>query len=211
MSNRDPDSRYETLPQGIPFFGRQLLKQVHTSLPGIVRAYNATTRRARVQPAIDLLMTDGTSLPKPVILDVPVQFPSGGGYTLHFPLAVGDPVVLMFMERDIARFKETLETGPPLSADIMEIQHAVAYPGFVPPNMSVASTGVVLQSNDGTTYVSVEGGTVDVTVDGGVTNIHMEAGTIDIVSNEVTIQGINFDTHTHGGVMPGGSSTGEPR
>ena len=58
-SNRDPDARYETLPQGVEFFGDQLLKRVHTSLPGIVVSYNAATRRARVQPAVDLLLTNG--------------------------------------------------------------------------------------------------------------------------------------------------------
>ena len=129
--NRDSDSRYENLSQGVPFFGSQLLKRVHTSLPGIVQSYDAATRRARVQPAVDLLLTDGTSAQKPIILDVPVLWPTGGGYTLSLPLDAGDAVMLLFAERDIQRFKETLAVGPPLSADVMQIQHAVAIAGFL--------------------------------------------------------------------------------
>ena len=178
MSNRDPDDRYEVVQQGIPFFGGELLKQVHTSLPGVVVEYDAMTRRARVQPAVDLMLSppdDPTAdfgalipMPKPIILDVPVIFPAGGGYTVHFPLVKDDPVMLLFAERDIAAFKLTLETGPPISDDVMEIQHAVCIPGFVFPNegdvMIPPPTippgafpdwlyGVTIQTNDGLTYV----------------------------------------------------------
>ena len=31
MSNRDSDARYEAIQQGVPFFGSELLKRVHTS------------------------------------------------------------------------------------------------------------------------------------------------------------------------------------
>ena len=184
MSNRDADSRYELPQQAIPFHVLQMLKTVHTSLPGIVNEYDATTRRARVQPAVDLLMTDGTTKPKPILLDVPVLFPTGGGFTMHFPLVAGDPVMLLFAERDIAAFKEALEVGPPLTDDIMEIQHAVCVPGFVPPDTMAPVLappnvpGLLMQSNDGMTYVNLQEGTLDATVDGGVTNVHVEAGVI---------------------------------
>ena len=101
MSNRDSDARYEAIQQGVPFFGSELLKRVHTSLPGVVVAYNAATRRARVQPAVDHMVSpddnpnaefaDLEPMPNPIILDVPVIFPIGGGYTVHFPLLPDDP------------------------------------------------------------------------------------------------------------------------
>ena len=147
MSNRDTDARYETPRQVIPFVNEQLLKQVHTSLPGVVVSYDAATRRARVQPAVDLLLTDGSTMQKPVILNVPVLWPATGGYFFHMPLEVGDPVMLLFNERDIARFKETLAVGPPLSNDIMEIQHACAMPVDFGQDMTpVSGGGVVIQN-----------------------------------------------------------------
>ena len=199
-----------------------------------MREYDAATRRARVQPATDILFTDGTSLPKPVILDVPVLFFTGNGFTAHTRLVAGDPVMLLIAERDIAAFKETLETGPPLSDDIMEIQHAVAISGFVPPDVVLAGEGMIFQSNDGMTFIHINQGTVDITVDGGITTVHLEAGQATITASSITmtgntavtgdiavtgtVDGVDVSTHTHdaGGLtapMGGGSvsgSTGGP-
>ena len=211
-SNRDPDARYESLPQGMTFFGEQLLKRVHTSLPGIVNTYDASTRRARVQPAIDLLLTNGTSMPKPIILDVPVLFPSGGGYTIHVPLAAGDPVMIFFSERDIARFKATLTSGAPLSDDIMEAQHAVAVPGFVAPTTALVGDGLVLQTTDGSTFIQIEGNNVTITAN----NVRL-IGLTSLTGNMVvsgTVDGVDVSAHTHAAgslnaPMGGGTVTGD--
>ena len=176
MSNRDADARYEHLLQGVPFVTQQLMLQVHTSIPGIVTAYDAATRRARVQPAVHMMLSPVGApyapfaacepMEKPIILDVPVIFPSAGGYTVHFPLLPDDPVLLLFSERDIDNFKQTLESGQPLSGDIMEVKHVVCIPGFVPfeddptvvippenPNGGGRLDGFTVQTNDGTTWV----------------------------------------------------------
>ena len=202
MSDRDPDARYEKLPQALRFFGDQLLKRVRTSLPGVIVAYDAQTSRARVQPAVDLLLTDGNhpvtspasqapSTQRAIILDVPVLHPAGGGYIVHIPLAVGDPVMLMFSARSIAAFKQSLRSGRPASDDIMAEQDCVAVPGFRPPSVTLRD-GLSLQTVDGGTYVSIEDGRVTVT-----------AGTVEI-------NGIDFGGHTHGGVMTGSDRTGGP-
>ena len=93
--------------------------------------------------------------------------------------------MLFFNERDITAFKETLKIGPPLSADIMAIQHAVCIAGFPPleddftPADYEAFTppgrpGLMLQSNDGLAYVNMqsEPGVIDATVDGGLHHTH---------------------------------------
>ena len=243
VSNRDADARYEVVQQGIPFYGAQLLKRVHTSLPGVVVEYDHETRRARVQPAVDLLLSPPDNptadfgalipMPKPIILDVPVIFPAGGGYTVHFPLVKDDPVMLLFAERDIAAFKLTLETGPPISDDVMEIQHAVCIPGFVPPTVTLAGDGLVLQSNDGATYVHLNDSprTIDAQLD-GATRIRMDPNSIGITAVSVTVTGnltvtgtstltgnvlpganvdsIDVGTHTHRGVATGIGNTGVP-
>ena len=236
MSNRDADARYEVVQQGIPFYGAQLLKRVHTSLPGVVVAYDAAARRARVQPAVDLLLSPPDNptadfgalipLPKPVILDVPVIHLSGGGYTVHVPLAAGDPVMLLFAERDIAAFKLTLETGPPISDDVMEIQHAVCIPGFVPLTVTLAGDGLVIQANDGLPYVHLRNdpATVDVRLD-AATHAVLTPAAIDLTAATVTVSGmlqvngdigvtgtvdgVDVSTHTHPAGTPPGN-TGVP-
>ena len=222
MSNRDADARYEHLLQGVPFVTQQLMLQVHTSIPGIVTAYDAATRRARVQPAVHMMLSPVGDpyapfaacepMEKPIILDVPVIFPSAGGYTVHFPLLPDDPVLLLFSERDIDNFKQTLESGQPLSGDIMEVKHAVCIPGFVPPTVTLAGDGLVLQSNDGETYVHLNDNprTIDAQLD-GATHIRMDPNAIGITAVSVTVTGDLTVTGTStltGNVLPGANVDG---
>lgn len=164
MSQRDSDAREEKLAQGIPFFGQQLLKKVRTAEPGIVLSYDSETQRARVQPAIHLrLKRDGKrwSVPKPVILDVPVLHPAGGGFLVHVPLRTGDAVMLLFSARDMAAFKQSLRSGAPPSPDIMALKDAVAIPGFAPAN-AAPRTGLTMQTTDGNTFINLTDGQVTI-------------------------------------------------
>ena len=196
-TNRDPDRSYRSAAQTIPFFGEQLLKQVRTSLPGVVVEYDATTARARVQPAIDLLHVNGSSIPRPVLLDVPVIHPAGGGYLVHIPLDVGDPVLLLFSERDIAVFKRTLEVGPPPTDAIMPLTGAVAVPGFAQTPFT-AQDGLSLQSADGSVHVRIHEG--DVLIRGNVE-----------ITGTLRANGVDVgSTHRHGGVQSGSDQSGTP-
>ena len=112
QSNRDPDARYESLPQSVPWYvGEALKHQVRTAMPGVVVEYDQATMRARIQPATDIMLVDGSSLTRAIILDVPVLWMSGGGVIVHTPLIVGDPVMLYWSMRSIANWKETLDQG----------------------------------------------------------------------------------------------------
>ena len=70
------------------------LASVWTSIPGIIQSFNATHQTAVIQPAIKAIRFDidgvGTDIALPLLLDCPVQFPSGGGFTLTFPVDAGD-------------------------------------------------------------------------------------------------------------------------
>ena len=81
--------------------GRQA--QIWTGLPGIVTSVNLAAMTVKVQPAVmgRRLFPDGTMqfVTPPAIPDVPIVFPSGGGYTLTFPIAVGDECDLHFHSR----------------------------------------------------------------------------------------------------------------
>lgn len=59
-------------------------------MPGIIQSFDPGTVTCVVQPAIRYIGTDskGQSITKsfPLLVDVPVTFPRGGGYTLTFPV-----------------------------------------------------------------------------------------------------------------------------
>ena len=172
MSTRDPDIRDERLSQLLNFHSLSWTKaNLHTSIPGIVQEYTAATKRAKVQIALRLLMTDGETMPRPVILNVPVVHPSGGGWIIHLPLQADDAVLLVFSERGIQAFKETFGISDPPRHAFFQERDAVAIPGFGALSITpVSTTGLVAQNEEGTIYLQMEpDGTVNVTTPGAVT------------------------------------------
>ena len=175
ISNRDPDANYKSMPQSVPWYvGEALKHQVRTSLPGVVVEYDAETMRARIQPATDLLMVDGSSLPRAPILEVPVLHPSGSEYIFHVPLMPDDPVMLLFSARSLANFKETLEQGPLLYDNIMAEEDCVCIPYpplelvpvmLTPTGGAMPVIGATLQTHDGITFVSLQPKFLSVTID----------------------------------------------
>ena len=187
-----------------------------------------------------MLLNDRTQLAAPVIADVPVLHPSGGGYVAHMPLAADDPVMLLFSDRGLEKFKLTYRNSAPDT--IMELKDAVAIPGFGPLSQTIPVTdGAYLGTVGGDEYVSVRAGEIklvgtgridvraptEILLDGPVriTGDTSAMGTMDIAGEttmgadlDVTgdidvsgdVDGVRISTHTHLGVQPGGGKTGPP-
>ena len=164
MSSRDPRLRLETARQVFAYVCDRTLRKVRTAIPGTIVAYDAETRRARVEPAVEMLLTDNRSMPRAVILDVPVLWPSVGDWLIHFPLAAGDHVLLVFCQRDISGFKALRRRGRLPTDRILDEQDAVALPGFGPTGRTTpaSATGISIQSADGETAITVEDGHVTI-------------------------------------------------
>lgn len=79
--------------------------QIRVALPGIVQSFDPGAVTAVVQPAIRSVETDndGNRITKnyPLLVDVPVVFPRGGGCTLTFPVKAGDECLVIFADRCI--------------------------------------------------------------------------------------------------------------
>lgn len=105
---------------------------IRVGVPGVVQSYDFTTQRATIAPLIgdQYLDADGanqTELP-PVVSNVPVQFPGGGGMILTFPLQAGDTGWLTFADRSIDAWK--LQGGSQLPTDAR--RHSWADALFIP-------------------------------------------------------------------------------
>lgn len=76
------------------------LDDVYTSMPGIVASYDPATQSASVQPAVDHTYENerGERVTErlPIIKSVPIKFQGSGPYRITFPIAAGDPVLLVF-------------------------------------------------------------------------------------------------------------------
>ncbi|MFQ9867084.1 MAG: Gp138 family membrane-puncturing spike protein [Bilophila wadsworthia] len=71
--------------------GRQA--EMWTALPGIVQSFDPAAMTVSVQPAVAGRISDeagkAASVDLPILPDVPVVFPGGGGFALTFPVAAG--------------------------------------------------------------------------------------------------------------------------
>ncbi|MFU3046012.1 Gp138 family membrane-puncturing spike protein [Pseudomonas paraeruginosa] len=191
------------------------VKRLHTALPGRVLSFDPQWQTASVQPLIDQVLVDGTRVPLPVLADVTVQFPRGGGFVLTFPVRPGDECLLLFNERCIDGWWQSGEPSEPLDYRQHDLSDAVAIMGISSQPQAVAdfaSDATALRRLDGSAFVRIDdSGTV--TIDGSKLQINCPVvfaagmrGEGDVVS-----AGISLERHQHGQVMPGSGTTGVPR
>jgi hypothetical protein len=162
VSNLNKEQIYENFSEAIDFILEQFKKSLNTSLPAIVQSYDPTTKRAKVLPAIRRLFTDGSSQSLPILIDVPVIFPSAGGFTITMPVKPNDSVLLVFTQRGLTNFKNNFTESMPTDS-LLNIQDAVAIVGFGALNITPASnSGCTMQDNTGVNAVIVEDGKVEI-------------------------------------------------
>jgi hypothetical protein len=228
MGNRqeltnDPETAIRTALDG-----RQA--QIWTAMPAIVTKVNLAAMTIECQPAIqgENDNTDGTTsvVNLPLLLDVPIVFPSAGGFILTFPIKVGDEVLIVFGSRCIDAWFQQGGIQPQAEFRMHDLSDAFAIPGpKSQPNVvaGISASNVQLRSNDGTVYLEITpGGAINlvapsgvkvtgpIEIDGGLTfdgNLTV-TGSIT-ASGEVTGNGIALSTHTHE-VTSVGAPTGPP-
>lgn len=124
------------------------LGQVWTALPGIVRAYDADTQLARVQPAVldhdETEAGERTDTQLPEIPDVPVCWPRGSSQYLHLGLAAGDEVLLVFATLDPSGWHRTGSTAKAADVRRHHPSHAFAIPGLGSRGRALPDTGLVV-------------------------------------------------------------------
>jgi hypothetical protein len=196
------------------------LIETHTALPAIVDTFNATTQRARVNVAINRIsLIDGSEVLTPPVFDVPVFFPSGGGYSLTVPVAQGDEVLLVFCERDIGPWKRSGSRRKPVERHRHQYIDAIAFAGIRsnPKALSSYSTNSAqLRKDDGSAFVEVSNSEIKLDIGGtGGATFHTNGSvtfangaSITAAGDFVSATSITLDTHVHGGVTTGGGTTG---
>lgn len=183
-----------------------------TALPGIIQSLNVAQQTVVVRPSImgRIFDTNGAfkDVEMPLLYDCPVQFPSGGGYTLTFPVTQGDECLVVFSSRCIDAWWASGGVQAQATMRMHSLSDGFAVIGFssIPRVISGISTGTAqLRSNDGAAYVELASGHVANIVAPGGINI---TGPV-VFTGTVTANGHRIDeTHTHGGVQSGTSLTG---
>lgn len=104
------------------------LIDMHTCMPGIVESYDATKQTVNVRPAIKRKYDDGTLVERPLIPDVPVYFPKGGGFSITHPIKKNDDVLLIFSERSLERWKNEAGVVDPRDSRKFHLSDAFCFP-----------------------------------------------------------------------------------
>lgn len=108
------------------------LNSIHTCLPAKIIDYDFTLQKANVQPVLNKKFLNGDTPQMPVISNVPVVFPRGGGFNMSWPLNPGDTVLLVFSERSMDNWLQTGGIVTPLDPRKFDLSDAIAIPGLIP-------------------------------------------------------------------------------
>lgn len=187
-------------------------KNIHTSLPARVISFDPITQTVSLEILIQKLMQDGTAEDYPPLLDVPVKYPRGGGFSATFPLKPGDEGTALFNERCIDAWWETGKPGIPLDYRMHDLSDAVFIPGGNSKPQVVKNfftEGLSLQTDDGSTFIRIVNGKILIQGDiEHVGNTNQTGG--QVVSDDVVASGISLNSHLHPGVKSGPDKTGGP-
>ncbi|MDC3563521.1 Gp138 family membrane-puncturing spike protein [Escherichia coli] len=151
----------------------------------------------------------------PVIQDIPVVFPRGGGCTLTFPVKAGDECLVIFSDRCIDFWWQNGETQNTSRTRSHSFSDAFVIPG--PQSQakkisSISASAAQLRTDDGSAFVEVAAdGAVTITSPQITLNGPVQVNGAITSTGDQTANGISQINHTHGGVESGGSSTGKPQ
>jgi hypothetical protein len=195
-----------------------------TAMPAIVESVDLVKMTISCTIAIQgrMLNPDGSTSFTTIapLLDVPIVFPSAGGFTITFPIAIGDEVLVVIASRCIDSWWQNGGTlNVPMEYRMHDLSDGYAIPGpKSQPNVidNISATDVQIRNDEGTTYISITAAgkiklvspsEIDITGNLKVTGTISATG--EVTGNSATTP-ITLTTHVHPGVTTGSGSTGGP-
>lgn len=221
MAKPKGNRRELEFPEAIKLAIEQKLLTTYVALPATVESYDPATQTCSARPSLKrpaTLTHDPEELP--IVNDVPVKWPRGGGNFLHMPLVKGDRLVLLFCDRSLDRWKEDGADADPSEASSRQhsLSDAVALVGMHPESEAVdielhpgMDLDLVLGREDGTSEIHIKpDGTITMgpaaaptltIAPGGVFSIGNAAtlalALATIIDANFAALKVAFDTHTH--------------
>lgn len=120
----------ETLESRLNAFFDFKLSKVNTAMLGVIeQVRDLEQQRVDVKPLVNKQYVDGDSQEYPVILSVPLVFPSSSTSAVTFPVNKGDIVLLVFNQNNIDVFKSGSHTPhDPIDTRLFDRRDAIAIP-----------------------------------------------------------------------------------
>lgn len=190
-----------------------IMSAMRVSIPGIIQSFDPDAVTAVVQPAIKGAEQDESgaevSVNLPLLVDVPVVFPRGGGCTLTFPVSEGDECMVIFADRCIDFWWQSGGIQEPVDGRMHDLSDAFCIVG--PQSQAkkiggISTTAAQLRTDDGSAFIEVAAGH-DVTVKTpGKLTASAEGGT-EITSPEIILNGnVTINGNLSQGMGKGGGT-----
>jgi len=192
---------------------------LRVSMPGIIESFDPIACTCSVQPALKGQVADELgnfkSAPLPVLVDVPVIFPRGGGCTITFPVKAGDECLVIFSDRCIDFWWQNGGVQEPVDQRQHDLSDAFAIVG--PQSQAqkisgISTSSLQVRTDDGSSFIELmQGGNVNITTPLLTVNGNVQVnGTVTSTGDQVA-KGISQTGHVHSGVQSGSSQTGGPQ
>lgn len=181
-----------------------IMFRIRCAIPAIIQSYDPGTNTVEAQPAIRerLVEEDGSIryLNLPLLINVPVAFPSSGSASITFPIGKGDECLIIFSDLAIDNFWTSGSVQNPIEVRRHDLSDGIAIPCSLSVTkargaghgMNIQGSPVTMKSGQSSvevsaTIIKVIQGETSVTVD-GTSTVLRAAGTSITMSNA----GINF-------------------
>lgn len=136
-------------------------------MPALIESFDPAAMTCTAQPTIQGKQTlqDGSSkmIDMPLLLDCPVEFAGGGGWTLTFPIAKGDECTVKFASRCIDAWWQAGGVQPPAEYRMHDLSDGFAFVGpRSQPNVlaGINMTGAELRADDGSVTLALAAGAI---------------------------------------------------
>lgn len=213
------------------------LADLWSALPCIVEVYDAEAVTISAQPAIQIPIRtfDGEVklVDLPLLLDVPVMFQCAGGFTITHPINQGDECLVVFSDRNIDNWWQQGGVQPPFDTRKHDLSDGFAF--FKPQSQknkikNISTKNLEIRNDINTCKLQITPAgefyfigtksvfnhpvemqeTLQVNGASTIKSDMTVLGKSDL-SGGANIEGIEFNSHKHGGVQSGGSDSGIPK
>lgn len=193
-------------------FKKFLQGQVDDMLPCQVISVTSDRKYVSVQPMILVVTTRDETVVRAPAAKIPVYTPGGGGFVISCPIKATDFGWLKANDRDISLFLQSMKNSSPNTARMHSFSDAIFLPQILADYVidSDDTDSMIISSLNGTVRVALSSNKITLTAP----NIEIDSnllinGDLNVTGTTVG-NGINLNTHVHGGVQTGSGDTGVP-
>ena len=179
------------------------MMDVRVSMPARIVSFNPATKTASVEIGLKMVNADDTQSDYPPLVDCPCLFTRGGGFHLVHPYKAGDKGIVLFSDRCFDGWFQAGQVAPPMDFRVHSMSDAYFIGGAdcLDDVSPIVGNAMFIGKDDNSAGVTIKAsGDIDLN---GV-NIS-PSGIITLPDGTI------LNSHVHGNVQSGNSTTGEPQ